>query len=186
MVSMVGDIEGKKNIGAAIAAAHRRAAIPFRNVNRCGAPEYDPGLQRHHLLPRQLLGRRCFGSMFSEIGRSPVGFDDFRANGLLLPATEDATIRTGMPLHRGPHRRYNELVIERVGQVEGNWQAQRREDTEQALIEALMRLRLLQSALRRRLLNERRRFVLNRKDPLGTGYDFTELDAMAGALWDAT
>ncbi len=55
-----------------------------------------------------------------------------------------------------------------------------------AFEEALMRLHLLQSALRRRLLNQRRRMILNRKDPLGAGFDFTELDAMAEALWEAT
>lgn len=124
--------------------------------------------------------------MFGEIGRSQVGFDDFRANGLLLPATEEATLRTGMPLHRGPHRHYNELVIERVGGIESNWSQQRFSEPERALIEALMRLRLLQSALRRRLLNQRRRLILNRKDPLGTGFDFGDLDAMAEALWKAT
>lgn len=124
--------------------------------------------------------------MFDQIDRNSVGFDDFRANGLLLPSTGSAALRTGMPLHRGPHRSYNELVIERVGQIEQSWQALRGKDADQALIDALMRLRLLQSALRRRLLSERRRFILNRKDPLGTGYDFAELDAMADALWNAT
>lgn len=163
-----------------------RKAIPFRKVNRRGSDEYDAGLQRHHLLPRQLLGRRCFGSMFAEIGRESVGFDDFRANGLLLPATGEAAVRTGMPMHRGPHRHYNELVIERVGCVEAHWSRDRLSDPEQALIDALLRLQLLQSALRRRLLSERRRMILNRKDPLGTGFDFTELDAMAEALWEAT
>lgn len=136
-----------RGIGASMAAAHRRAAIPFRSVNKRGAPDYDPGLQRHHLLPRQILGRRCFGSMFAELDRRQVGFDDFRANGLLLPATEDATIRTGMPLHRGPHRQYNELVIERVGRVEQRWQVERQSNAEAAQAEALMRLQLLQSAL---------------------------------------
>ncbi|WP_298466191.1 AHH domain-containing protein [uncultured Erythrobacter sp.] len=164
----------------------KRPRISFRNVNRKGEPDHDPSLQRHHLLPRQLLSRRCFGSMFAQIGRDTIGFDDFRANGLLLPATEEASLRTGMPLHRGPHREYNELVIERVGNVEARWQALRREDPQAALSEALLRLCLLQSALRRRLLQERRRLVLNRKDPLGTGYDFTELDAMAEQLWDST
>ncbi len=56
-------------------------------------------------------------------------------------------------------------------------------DEAEALAEALMRLQLLQDALRRQLLAERRRVVLNRRDPLGTGYDFSELDAMAEALW---
>jgi len=162
-----------------------RTVIAFRAVNARGSEGYDPGLQRHHLLPCQLLSQRCFGAMFAEVGRGRVGFDDFRRNGLLLPATENASMRTGMPLHRGPHRRYNEVVIARVGRIEAHWSAARRADGEAALVEALLRLHLLQSALRRQLLAQRRRVVLNRKDPLGTGFDFTELDAMAEALWAA-
>jgi hypothetical protein len=50
-----------------------------------------------------------------------------------------------------------------------------------------MRLDLLQRALRRRLLEpERARVRLNRSDPLGSGLDFAELDAMADALWAGT
>lgn len=160
--------------------------VAFRSVNNPGAVGYDPGLQRHHLLPRQLLSRRCFGTMFDRIGRSRIGFDDFCANGLLLPATEKATIRTGMPLHRGPHRRYNEVVIARVGRIEASWAVARRQDDARAIEDALLRLRLLQAALRRQLLAQRRRVVLNRNDPLGTGFDFTELDAMAESLWSAS
>lgn len=160
-------------------------AIAFRSVNRPGDAGYDAGLQRHHLLPQQLLSRRCFGPMFGALGRSVVGFDDFRANGLLLPATEQATIRTGMPLHRGPHRRYNEVVIARVGRIEERWSATRHRNTDAAASEAQLRLSLLQSALRRRLLSQRRRMLLNRNDPLGTGFDFSELDALAEALWTA-
>ena len=168
--------------------AHRsaRPAIPFRSVNRRGRLGYDPGLQRHHLLPRQLLSRRCFGSLFNAVDRWRVGFDDFRFNGLLLPATEETSLRTGMPLHRGPHRCYNELVIERVGRIEESWSQTRLIDPDRANINAAERLTLLQSALRRRLLSEHKRLVLNRKDPLGTGFDFAELDAMAEALWAAT
>lgn len=123
--------------------------------------------------------------MFSHVGRVRVGFDDFRINGLLLPATEAATIRTGMPLHRGPHRRYNEVVIARVGRIEAGWAQARRRDDEAALAGALLRLQLLQAALRRQLLAQQRRVVLNRNDPLGAGFDFTELDAMAEMLWAA-
>lgn len=101
--------------------AQRRAIIPFRKVNARGTAHYDPGLQRHHLLPRQLLSTECFSKMFEHLGRRPVGFDDFRSNGLLLPATEAATQRLGLPMHRGPHRRYNEVVIERVGRIESRW-----------------------------------------------------------------
>lgn len=160
--------------------------LAFNQVNKRGTPEYDPALQRHHLLPRQLLSTRCFNELFAHIGRAPVGFDDFRTNGLLLPATEEATQRMGMPMHRGPHRAYNEVVIERVGRIEARWVIASKTDPEAARQEALMRIRLLQSALRRRLLAERKRIILNRKDPLGTGFDFGELDAMAEALWAST
>lgn len=163
-----------------------RARLAFRAVNRKDRPGYDAGLQRHHLLPRQLLSTRCFGRMFAVLGRERIGFDDFRANGMLLPARSAASVRLGLPLHRGPHRSYNEVVIERVGQVEGEWSRLRSGDADAALRQALFRLSLLQSALRRRLLDERRRVVLNRRDPLGAGYDFTALDAMAERLWGGT
>lgn len=166
--------------------APARACLPFRAVNRCGQPGYDRGLQRHHLLPRQLLTRRCFGALFAALGAERVRFDDFRANGLLLPARGEASLRLGLPLHRGPHRTYNELVIERVGQVEREWARLRLVAPEAAMEQALFRLALLQSALRRRLLAERRRLVLNRRDPLGTGFDFAALDAMAEQLWSGT
>jgi hypothetical protein len=159
--------------------------IAFRSVNVPGSVAYDPSLQRHHLLPRQLLSQRCFGTMFARIGRAEVGFDDFRCNGLLLPATETASLRSGMPLHRGPHQRYNEVVIARVGQIEARWSMLRRQDEDAALVEALLRLHLLQGALRRHLLSQRRRALLNSKDPIGTGFDFAELDAMAESLWAA-
>lgn len=163
-----------------------RPRLPFHAVNRRGAPGHDPSLQRHHLLPRQLLTKRCFGRMFDYIGEKQVGFDDFRANGLLLPATEASAVRLGMPLHRGPHRDYNAMVIERVGGIEARWVQMRSIDMRAALIEVLMRLTLLQNALRRRLLDEQRRMLLNRNDPLGTGFDFSELDAMAESLWNST
>ncbi len=105
----------------------------------------------------------------------------------MLPASEAAALRIGLPLHRGPHRNYNTLVIERVGQIEAGWSATNPASPDLALHDAYMRLGLLQRALRRRLLAvERRPFALNRKDPLGTGVNFTELDAMAGALWPTT
>jgi hypothetical protein len=115
-----------------------------------------------------------------------VGFDDFRRNGLLLPATERSAVRIGLPLHRGPHRHYNEMVVERVGQVEEGWSALRQRAPEVALEQALMRLTLLQAALRRRLLADSRRLRLNRADPLGAGRDFAALDAKADQLWSGT
>lgn len=163
-----------------------RHRLSFRSVNNPADPGYLAGMQRHHLLPRQLLSARCFWSMFEQLGRGRLGFDDFRLNGLLLPSMDRVAVRVGLPLHRGPHRTYNAMVFERVGQIESRWSERRLHAPEDALDEALFRLALLQRALRRRLLAERRRLLLNRADPLGFGRDFAELDAMVQLLWRGT
>lgn len=158
--------------------------LPFRSVNHRRGSDYDPGLQRHHLLPRQLLEQRCFAALFEAVNLSRAAWDDFRSNGLLLPSQDVGALRMGLPLHRGPHRRYNAVVMERGGRIEAGWATQRRRYPDSAREQALMRLRLLQGALRRRLLSPvRLPFALNRHDPLGKAIDFTELDAMADVLW---
>lgn len=165
----------------------RRPRLPFRSVNRRGKPGFLASMQRHHLHPRQLLRKDCFGEFLFVLGQQRIGFDDFRANGLLLPASASAALKSGLPLHRGPHRIYNELVAQRVGQVEASWSKIRFRSPILAREEALMRLDLLQQALRRRLMDRNNgRLVLNRKDPFRLGIDFTELDAMAETLWCAT
>ena len=123
--------------------------------------------------------------LFDTLGRERLGFDDFRRNGLLLPAREDAARRLALPLHRGPHRDYNRMVIDRVGRIERQWSSQTLAHPGIAAEIALMRLALLQRALRRRLLDQRQPLRLNRKDPLGKGIDFSDLDAMAEFLWGA-
>ncbi|MGN3973295.1 AHH domain-containing protein [Tsuneonella sp. SYSU-LHT278] len=165
----------------------RRARLPFRAINRPGTADYDPALQRHHLLPRQLIGDRCFGRLFAALDPRRLGFDDFRRNGILLPARTAAARRLGLPLHRGPHKAYNAMVIERVGSIEARWAAARPRAPVSAGEEALFRLALLQRALRRRLLDPPRAPLrLNRHVPIGTGFDFTGLDAMVDQLWGAT
>jgi hypothetical protein len=163
-----------------------RRRLPFRSVNRRDEPGFEPGMQRHHLLPGELLSAHCFAALFERVSHDRLGFDDFRRNGLLLPCTDGAAVRIGLPLHRGPHRTYNGMVFERVGRIERGWSERRRQRPDDALEEALMRLAILQAALRRRLLDERHRLLLNRGDPLGAGRDFAELDAMAEGLWRET
>lgn len=160
--------------------------LPFRAVNLRDRPGFDPGMQRHHLLPMQLLRQGGTAGLFKAVGRERLRFDDFRRNGLLLPATDRSALQVGLPLHRGPHRTYNELVSERVGQIEAGWAKSRSASPQVAVSDALARLQLLQRALRRRLLDQRRRLLLSRKDPLGSGADFTELDALVDELWPAT
>lgn len=165
----------------------QRTALPFRAVNLQGTPGYDGGLQRHHLLPLQLRSKRCFDALFHEIGGQWPGFDDFRRNGMLLPASDAAALRTGLPLHRGPHRDYNAMVIERVGQVEADWSNLRRRAPQAAHDDAVASLQSLQRALHRRLLDPGlNRLTLNRFAPLGHGADFSEIDAMVDLLWPAS
>jgi A nuclease family of the HNH/ENDO VII superfamily with conserved AHH len=144
-----------------------------------------PGLQRHHLLPRQLLSQRCFAALFNDIGPARVGYDDFLANGVLLPSSDPAALRIGLPLHRGPHRAYNAMVIERIGQIENSWARGRAREPVAARIDAAMRIELVQRALRRRLLDPRggRALTLNRRQLHESIACFAELDAMADSLW---
>lgn len=170
-----------------------RPALPFRAVNRPGTPGYSADLQRHHLLPRQLLAEPALATMMEDLG-GDTAVDDFRRNGLLLPATDRAAERMALPLHRGPHREYSELVIERVGQIESHWQKMRRSNRQLATREALMRMDCLQRALRRRLLDPARWQgpALHRRDPnrqasrQDGALDYSHLDAMAGLLWAET
>ncbi len=164
-----------------------RGRLPFRSVNKPGKAGHRAGMQRHHILPRQLLLDRSLRAVFDAVGYDLIGFDDFRRNGLLLPAMEQAALVLGLPLHRGPHRRYNEVVAERMGQIEAGWQATRGRSPDEAVQEVVMRMRLLQRALRRSLLQPGfPRIKLNSRDPLGKGVDFSELDAMAESIWTGT
>lgn len=137
------------------------------------------------MLPLQLLSMRCFGALFDAIGVHRVGFQDFRRNGMLLPAKEEAVLRTLLPLHRGPHHDYTSMVMSKVGAIEEGWSATRRRDQDRAAFEAIESLGRLQNALRRRLLDQSRPIMLNRKDPALCEPDFSELDVMAEALWSA-
>ena len=171
-----------------LAGPVRRRRLAFRTINRRDEAGYQPGMQRHHLLPRQLLSARCFGRLFDRLGRERVGFDDFRRNGLMLPASEQSARILGLPLHRGPHAQYNRMVIDRVGMIELGWSRERlRRGRDAAMATAAFRLGLLQQALRRRLLEpgRQRRMVLNGRDPALADAAFAELDAMVDALWSA-
>lgn len=125
--------------------------------------------------------------MFAAIGQQRCRFHDFRHNGILLPCREQAALRTGLPLHRGPHPRYSAIVLVRVGAIESAWSRARSGNDFAAAVEAHMRIAMLQNALRRLLLSQGgRRMVLNRRDPRHAEAEFRELDAMADALWGAS
>ena len=181
MASLLKPVTAQWNL--AIAAERPHPPLPFRLVNRRDVIGYRAGLQRHHILPVQLRAMSCFARLFSALGDAGLGFDDFRRNGILLPASEEAAIVMTLPLHRGPHRGYNAVVIERVGAIERGWAMRRWRDPYRAGHEALFRLELLQSALRRRLLDPCRRVTLNQGDPASRASAFVDMDAMAETLW---
>lgn len=162
----------------------KRVRLPFGSVNVPGHPGYTPDLQRHHLVPRQILQLKAFERLIDRLGVDRLGIHDFRRNGQLLPASEQGAMRAGLPLHRGPHRAYNELVIERIGQIESDWSRDRQGESASDFV-ALMRFDLLQRALRRRFLDPRNwsRVPLNRRDP---ALDFSHLDDMADLFWSDT
>lgn len=163
-----------------------RAILPFARINRSGSPGHDPALQKHHLLPLALISGGRFERFLSAIDPGGRLFADFRVNGLLLPCRERQALRLGLPLHRGPHPRYSEIVWQRVGQIEREWAGSTDQVPASARTNSRMRLALLQRGLRRLLIAPGRRLRLNTSDPLGYGRDFTELDRMAELLWAAT
>lgn len=155
-------------------------------MNRPGLPGHAVDLQRHHLLPRQAIDWPALQRLFEAVGRERIGFDDFRRNGMLLPARASAALRLGLPLHRGPHRDYNRMVLERLGTIEASWARQRPRNEHAAGAAAVLRIGLLQKALRRRILDRRNPVRFNHSDPLGHGRDFALLDSLAEELWAAS
>ncbi|MFV0645343.1 MAG: AHH domain-containing protein [Sphingomonadaceae bacterium] len=163
-----------------------RSRLAFRMVNRKGMQDYDSSLQKHHLIPLQIFGYQGFSRFFADAGIGLHDSDDFRNNGLLLPCSPETAIRMGMPMHRGPHRQYNALVMERISMMEIVWNRHRSAPLERRREQAWMQLRLLQRSLRRKLMNPQgKSMLLSRMDPAGSGHDFTMLDAMADEIWES-
>ncbi|MXO64628.1 AHH domain-containing protein [Altericroceibacterium endophyticum] len=165
-----------------------RSVLHFRHVNIPGNPDYNPALQKHHILPCAVMVDGVFGPFLESIGFNRRAFSDFRKNGILLPCLEQGAWQLGLPLHRGPHPNYNTLVCERLSMVEASWAKERRSNLAAARIHALYRIDLIQRALRRLLLSRRMRNSLNRKDPNYTSAPVSsppiiELDMFADHMW---
>lgn len=77
----------------------------------------NPNYQRHHLIPLQAASVTDSIKPLNRDLSDSFDFDDFDRNGVLLPSDEQTAFETGRPLHRGPHPRYNELVIDRMFRI---------------------------------------------------------------------
>lgn len=113
--------------------------LAFRSVNRPTAPDFRDGWQRHHLIPRQLADHGETATVLHAITRWGFAIDDFRANGILLPATCRESEISGLPIHAGPHPGYNRRVAQHISAI-GR--------TVRHPLIRLARVRLLQAQLR--------------------------------------
>lgn len=130
-----------------------------------------PSFQRHHLIPVNLIQRRAFQPLFLLV--SSVGFDakKFLSNGLSLPATECMVEQTGLPLHRGPHPQYDQLVAECLNEISN-------EIIERPIaspVFAYRRISELQGLVRRALQNDPS-LLLSRNDPRGSNCPLFKVD----------
>jgi A nuclease family of the HNH/ENDO VII superfamily with conserved AHH len=153
----------------------------FRGMTGVGV---RPEFQLHHLLPVGVFGHRNFSTSFQLLRAD--GFDPrfYSVNGLFLPATESAAMLWKMPMHRGPHRQYNELVAARVDTI--LLEMQRRCYIMSARYEAVERLNLLIATLRRILTGGRTFLRLSSRDPLHSHAHFCDIDAACERLWLVT
>lgn len=88
--------------------------VPFGTVNLCGTATYIEGMVRHHLIVQQALRDDTLKPFLTKMGEGGFQIDDFRTNGLLLPCLPSLSRKTGLPLHWGPHPRYNAKVIQEL------------------------------------------------------------------------
>jgi A nuclease family of the HNH/ENDO VII superfamily with conserved AHH len=130
------------------------------------------GFQRHHVIPVNIIGGRVFAGLFALVVQLGFNPQSFVANGLLLPATEHMAVRTGLPLHRGPHKQYDNLVAEGLDII---WQEMLRG----RVTDHITILRLLSEFIGhiRRSLQYDGAFLLNRHDPRHQHSPLAKLDS---------
>ncbi len=131
----------------------------------------EPGFQRHHLIPVNLIRHRAFERLFLSV--CSAGFDarNFVTNGVLLPATEVMVERTGLPLHRGPHPQYDRLVAECLNELTIGMTR----NTAICPISVYRWLSELQGLLRRALYHDAS-YMLNRNDVRAAAAPLERLD----------
>ena len=157
------------------AVAGKRWANSFAAPTRCG-------WHRHHLLPSHIQRfpdlRRFIGE-FSDLG---FRLGDFGTNGMFLPAEEAIAHAARLPLHRGPHWHYNDIVIEALDAIR---LSRRRSGLHHCA--QFGALRALQGQLRAALQASARDadVALGSRDPFGRTPVLAALDSQTDALFAA-
>lgn len=120
-----------------------------------------PGYQRHHLIPVNIMRSPAFAKLFGLIALAGFNPHCFVNNGFLLPATEDKSVQTGLPLHRGPHREYDVFVAECLNAI---WLAVLSGDIAATPVSIMTHISDLQGQIRRSL-RPNAWIKLNQHDP---------------------
>jgi hypothetical protein len=76
--------------------------------------------QRHHLIPLQIGSDIGAKQNIASLEPSSYLLNDFQANGIVLPGDEQTALKDRLPMHRGPHPHYTELVAKRVRTIVSN------------------------------------------------------------------
>lgn len=149
--------------------------IRFADVNQVNSRDYRPNYQRHHLIPVQSTHLPELVEMFTLLSDDGFSLDDFSRNGILLPSCEREAAKTGRPLHRGPHPRYNLIVIRYLLRIHAL--SNGLDDHLDRLRFISFRIGLLQDSLKQGLDSSFfERLRLNSRDPLRPDADFDVLD----------
>lgn len=142
------------------------------------SPYHRYGFQKHHIIPVQVSRKSCFAKLLKAAQQGGYDPRDFESNGICLPAKERLAIESGRPLHRGPHPQYNDMVSERLYNIEASLRS-----APYDCIEVAYRISTMQKALRRMLLNNPSKIKLNKRDPMSKHIDFRQLEADVERLW---
>lgn len=132
-----------------------------------------PGFHCHHIIPIEIIEKAAFSSFFRRINELGFDFDDFHRNGMYLPCTEENAVAFRLPLHRGPHPVYNELVGECIAALNGLGR-----DSQ------LFRLHELQLALRTALRKNEVPLHKGRRNPFTQNASFESMEIAAYRLWN--
>jgi hypothetical protein len=93
------------------------AITPFASVNSRGSPNYLDGWHKHHVFTSQCRNDRELHLIFVAMEARGVSLNDFRFNGMLLPAVERESHRANLPLHVVGHKFYNHGLLEHLHQI---------------------------------------------------------------------
>jgi A nuclease family of the HNH/ENDO VII superfamily with conserved AHH len=140
------------------------------------------GWHRHHIVPRQITRFADLRTFVQRLALTGFSLDDFAKNGLFLPSEEAVAVRHKLPLHRGAHRLYNEIVIDRLHHLDLRAKRNKCPDAD-----TLRAVRWLQRQLACSLSAAGRNdqlVVLSGRDPFGQTPLLDALDRMTDELLD--